>query len=78
MHSSRMRTMRNHVYPSMYWVGGVCPGGMSAQGVGCLPRDVYPSMHWGRHPPSQWTEFLTHACENNETDEENSGQPHPY
>ena len=25
--------------------GGVCPGGMSAWGC------VYPSMHWGGHPP---------------------------
>ena len=33
-------------------VGGVCLGG------------VYPSMHWDRHPPPPWTEFLTHACEN--------------
>ena len=44
--------------------GGVCPGGCLPGGVclpggclsrrvsarGCLPRGVYPSMHWGRHP----------------------------
>ena len=51
--------------------GGVCPREclpvwVSAQGGvclgGCLPAGVYPSMHWGRHPP--WTKFLTHASEN--------------
>ena len=32
-------------------------GGGAAQGVsaheGCLPRGVYPSMHWARHPPDR-------------------------
>ena len=49
--------------------GWCLPGGdgvVSAQGV-------YPSMHWAggvcpsacwHTPPSLWTEFLTHACEN--------------
>ena len=54
------------VYPSMHWAGGclprgvsaqggVCPRGVSAQGGVCLGR-LYPSMHWGRHPPP-WTEW---------------------
>ena len=29
---------------------GVCPGRV-CPGGGCLPRGVYPSMLWGRHPP---------------------------
>ena len=51
MHSSRMRTVR-------------CSGRLIKEGClpaqgggGCLPRVVYTS-------PSQWTEFLTHICEN--------------
>ena len=42
------------------WSGGMClvQGGVCSWGV-C----VYPSMHWGRHAPLLWTEFLTHACE---------------
>ena len=30
--------------------GGVCSRGVSALG-GCSRGGVYPSMHWGRHPP---------------------------
>ena len=41
-------------------LGDVCPGGCLHRG--CVCPGVYPSMHWGRHPP--WTEFLTHAPEN--------------
>ena len=50
------------------WSRGVCV--CLLQGGGCLLRGgvcsggVHPSMHWGRHPPPLWTEFLTHACEN--------------
>ena len=62
MHSSRMRTVRSssRFYTCLSVIlftggGGVCPGELSAQGGvsarGCLPRGVYPSMHWGRHPP---------------------------
>ena len=56
-----MRTVRSrsHVHPSMHWAGGCLPrgGGGCLLGVclpmGCLPGGgVYPSMHWGRHPPS--------------------------
>ena len=36
---------------------GVCPG------EGCLPRGCLPKECWDT-PPSKWTEFLTHACEN--------------
>ena len=37
--------------------------------VGCVPSAVCPdggvvSAHGGYTPPSLWTEFLTHACEN--------------
>ena len=50
--------------------GGVCQqGGYLPRG--CMPGDVYPSMHWagGVCPSNCWdlpprTEFLTHACEN--------------
>ena len=51
--------------------GGVCPwGGVSAHGEGCLPRGGGVCLggvcqrNAGIHPPSKWTEFLTHACEN--------------
>ena len=56
--------------------GGVCSRGVSAPGGVCsggclLPGGVcswggmwHPSMHWGRHAPPPWTEFLTHAYGN--------------
>ena len=37
--------------------GTVCSGGVCS-GRGCLLWGVYPSMHWGRHPPL-WTESQT-------------------
>ena len=49
MHSSRMRTVRS----SSHLLGG----GVAARGGVCL--GVYPSMHWGRHPPHPWTEWQT-------------------
>ena len=58
MHPSKMRTIRC----SGHWGGGgglpgggYLPRGMSAQGYVCL-GGVYTSPNW--------TEFLTHACEN--------------
>ena len=77
MHSSRMCTVRCSGHCREGGLpGGVCPGvclpgrclpggylpgrclprGVSARGVG-----VYPSMHWGRHPP---VNRITDACEN--------------
>ena len=57
MHSSRMLTARLlSVSPSMQF-----PGGCLLLG-GVCPVSVYPSMHWGRHPP--WTEWLTDRCTN--------------
>ena len=53
MHSSRMRTVRSS---SRLLGGGVCPEGV------CPGVVVYPSMHWGRHPPR--TEWLTDRCKN--------------
>ena len=41
--------------------GGVCPGGVSQHALG--RGGVCPSACW-HTPPSLWTEFLTHACEN--------------
>ena len=49
---------------------GCAPGGVPARGVGDLPGGctcpgVYPSMHWGRHPPPPCEQNdLTDACEN--------------
>ena len=42
LHSSRMSMVRssNHVYPSMHWVGGECPGGYLPGG--CLPMGFLP------------------------------------
>ena len=56
MHSSMMRTVRcsgrrggclprRGACPGRVWPEGVCSGGCGV----CL--GVYPSMHWGRHPP---------------------------
>ena len=50
--------------------GGVCSRGVSAPGGVCswgclllrgclLPRRVYPSMHWGRHPPCEQNSWHT-------------------
>ena len=58
-------------------LGGVCYKGVCSLGMclllgegsvcsgGCLLWGdcVYPSMHWGRHPPP-WTEWLTDRCKN--------------
>ena len=68
-------TARRGVYPSMHWATGCTCLGVSGQGVylpeGCLPesvpqvkvsaRRVYPSMQWGRPPPTCWQ---TDTCEN--------------
>ena len=72
MHSSSMRASAavaagRGVYPSMHWVGGVFPHGVSAGGVclpegclprhggclpgGCLPRGVSAPVHAGIHTP---------------------------
>ena len=60
MHSSRMRTGRSlTVCCSLFLGGGVSalggcllPGGLLQWGVSApRGRGVYPSMHWGRHPP---------------------------
>ena len=71
MHSSRMLTVRSrsHVYPSMHWAAGVCPGGVCrGRGGGVCPGGVClggVSQHALRQTPHPlWTEFLTHACEN--------------
>ena len=73
MHSSRMRPAARRPYAESWgclllvWGGSAWSGGWVCVclvwGGFCLVRGVYPSMHWGRHPPV-WTEFLTHACEN--------------
>ena len=39
--------------------GGVCSGGVCSWG-GVCSQGVYPSMHWGRHPPCGQTD----ACKN--------------
>ena len=41
---------------------GVSAWGVSARGGGCLPGGVYPSMHWGRHPPP--VDRMTDMCKN--------------
>ena len=41
--------------------GGVCQG-VSAQEGGVCPGGVYPSMHWGRHPPCR--DRMIDRCKN--------------
>ena len=42
---------------------GCLPRGVSAQG-GCLPREGCVSQYAMGQTSPQWTEFLTHTCEN--------------
>ena len=66
MHFSRMRTGRSLTVCCSLLLGGclvrgwVCSQGVSApRGVcsrGVCFWGVYPSMHWGRHPPPLWTD----------------------
>ena len=64
LHSSVMRTARlltvsQHALQGGCTCQGVyCPGGVPARGYTCS-GGVYPSMHWGRHPPRGQTPVKT-------------------
>ena len=53
MHSSRMPSDRLLTASRSIWVS---LEGVSARGIvylgACMPKGVYPSMQWNRHPPS--------------------------
>ena len=67
MHSSRMRTARTlTVFPGQ---GGVVVVGVGefvvgGGGAGVVTRPPDPPPPRPGHPPLQWTEWVTHACEN--------------